>query len=87
MIVDIFLDILYQFLRGISLLVQNWGEVTPDNRITVSLVEFKNHYLSLNQYLPIDTILQVVAFVIFFEGLVFLYKMIRWGYQKIPGVT
>lgn len=87
MITSALLDILYQFVRGIAYVVASFGEVSENNAITVSIVTLKTYYMSLNNYLPIDTILAIVAFSLVFEGIYFVYKLIRWGYQKVPGIT
>lgn len=87
MITDILLNIIYQFVYTISLAVSSFGDVAADNNITTAITTFKTYYVSLNSYLPIDTIVAIVAFSLAFEGVYFLYKLIRWGYQKVPGIS
>lgn len=87
MITGFLLDIVYVFVQGISLIVASFGTVSNNNAITTSIVTFKTYYNSVNAYLPIDTILAIVAFDLAFEGIYFIYKLVRWGYRKVPGVT
>lgn len=87
MITKFLIDIAYGFSYGVSLVVSNFGTVSANNAVTTSLVVFKTYYNSLNSYLPIDTIVLIIAFDLAFEGVYFTYKLIRWGYRKVPGIT
>lgn len=87
MIGDAFFNLIYVFVLGINSLLASFGEVSQNNNITSAISNLKGYYISLNTIVPIDTILQIVAFALAFEGFVFLYKLIKWGYQKIPGIT
>jgi hypothetical protein len=87
MITTAFLNIIYGFVWTISLTVSSFGTVTSNNAITTSIVAFKTYYNSLNLYFPLDTILAIVAFDLVFEGAVFLYKLVRWGYRKVPMIS
>jgi hypothetical protein len=87
MITTAFLNIIYSFVYGISLIIAGNGTVTANNAITTAITTLKTYYTSLNDYLPIDTILAIVAFSLAFEGIYFIYKLIRWGYRKVPGIS
>jgi len=87
MIANTLLDILYAFVWGVTRVVGSFGEVSANNAITTSLVNIKTYYTSLNDYLPIDTILAIALFSLTFETLFFTYKLIRWGYRKVPGIS
>lgn len=87
MITTILLDIFYGFVYGVSLVVASFGTVSDNNSITESITTMKTYYMSLNEYLPLDTILAIVAFSLTFEGSVFLYKLVRWGYRKVPMIS
>lgn len=87
MIVDFLIKIVYYFVYGITLVVSQFGDVPDNNAITTSIATLKTYYVSLNSYMPLDTILAIVAFSLTFEGVYFLYKLIRWGYQKVPGIS
>ena len=87
MIADILLNIVYVFVLGITQLVAGFGDVTPNNNITTALTTISSYLSPLNNYLPFATILAIVAFDLTFEASYFLYKLIKWGYQKIPGIN
>jgi hypothetical protein len=87
MITDLILQIFYGFSYSISLVVSSFGEVNDNNAITTSITILKTYYMSLNEYLPIDTILAIIAFDLAFEGSVFIYKLVRWGYKKVPSIS
>jgi hypothetical protein len=87
MITNFLLDIVYTFVYGISLVVASFGDVGNNNAITTSIVTLKTYYNSLNDYIPIDVIMSIVAFDLAFEGIYFIYKLIRWGYQKVPMIN
>jgi len=87
MITTFILDIFYGFAYGISLVVASFGTVSDNNLITTSIVTLKTYYNSLNAYIPIDTIIAIVAFDLAFEGIYFIYKLVRWGYRKVPGIS
>jgi len=87
MITNILLDIVYAFVSLISRVVASFGEVSENNSITSAIVSMKDYYVSLNDYLPLDVILAIIAFSLAFELVFFFYKLIRWGYQKIPGIS
>lgn len=87
MITKILLDLVYAFSYGISLVASSFGEVSTNNAVTIAVVNIRSYYMSVNEYLPIDTILQIVAFSLAFEAVYFAYKLIRWGYRKVPGIS
>jgi hypothetical protein len=87
MVTKFILDIFYGFAYGISLVVASFGEVSENNAVASSIVTLKTYYTSLNDYLPIDTIVAIIAFSIAFETAYFLYKLVRWGYRKVPGIS
>jgi len=87
MITTFILNIIYFFVYGITLLFSAFGEVSANNDITTSIVALKTYYISLNNFLPLGTIVAIIAFDLAFEGVVFLYKGIRWAYQKVPFIN
>jgi len=87
MITNFIIQIFYYCALAISLTVSSFGDVTDTNAITTSIIALQSYYVSLNAYLPLDTILQIMAFDLAFEGFVFSYKLIRWAYNKIPSIN
>lgn len=87
MITKFILDIVYYFVYGVSLVVAQFGDVQDNNNITSALTTIKSYYMSLNDYIPLDVLLAIVAFSLGFEAIYFTYKLIRWGYQKVPMIN
>ena len=87
MIITAFLNIVYVFVLGITYVISQFGEVSTNNAITDAVVTLKTYYTSLDAFLPLSTLVSIIAFDLAFEGAVFLYKMIRWSYQKVPMIN
>lgn len=87
MITRFLLDLVYGFAYGLSLVVSSFGDVPENNLITTAISAMSSYYSALNDYLPLNTLIQIAFFLIVYHGAVFLYKLIRWGYQKVPGIT
>lgn len=87
MIITFLLNIFYVFALGIVALISTFGVVSPDSNITNGLTTMGTYYMSLNDYFPIGTILAIIVFDLTFELAFFVYKLVRWGYQKVPGIN
>jgi len=86
MISDIVLNIIYYFVLGITQIFNALGDVPSDNNITEALTTIGNYIAPLLPYLPLTTILAIIIFEVTFETIYFTYKLIKWGYKKIPGI-
>lgn len=86
MITDFLINVLYSVVLGLAQFLGQWGDVSADNNLTEAIVNARSVYVSLEPILPIVVILAVFAFDLAFEGIWALYKLIRWGYKKIPGI-
>lgn len=87
MIISVLLSIVYGFVLGVSLIVSSFGEVTPNSNITSAVAFVSSYYSTINTYFPVDQILLCVAVLFTFDTAVFLYKLVRWAYQKVPGIN
>lgn len=87
MISTVILNILYIFVLGITILIGDFGDVSENNAITNGISALKGYYMSLNDFLPIDVIVAIIAFDLAFEAVLFLYRLLKWAYTKIPGVS
>ncbi len=83
----IILNILYFFALGITFIISGFGDVQANNAISSGITAMATYYNSLDEYLPITTLVAIIAFDLIFELSVFIYKLVRWGYQKVPGIT
>jgi len=87
MITSILLNIVFVFVGAIVAIFRNFGTVGADSSIAAGISAISQYISPLNAILPIDTIIAILIFEITFEGLYFTYKLIRWGYTKVPGVN
>jgi len=87
MITDLVINIIYGFalliLEGFSLLgtVDIGGDFSNAIDFAVSLLS------SINNILPVDTILAILAIDLLIEFGIFGYKAIKWAYTKVPGIN
>jgi len=87
MIASLFINLIYIFVKAILVLLSSLGPVSEQSAISASLAVVGQYLAPLNTVLPIDTVLLIFAFDLFFEGLFFTYKMIRWAYRKVPTIS
>ena len=84
MIFTAILDLLYNALYFICGYFLRLADVSMTSAVSTSIATASSYYAALNSYLPLDTAITIVLFDIAFETSFFVYKMIRWGYKKIP---
>lgn len=87
MITEIFLNIVFSFINLLIGILRGLGTVSPDSAITGGITAISSYLTPLNAILPLSTIISILLFELIFEGLYFTYKLIRWGYSKVPGVN
>lgn len=87
MIITAILKIFYTFALGITWLISEFGDVSQNNAITSSIVTFKNYYVALDAFVPLSVIVAIIAFDLALEGAVYLYKLLRWAYSKVPFIN
>lgn len=87
MIANALLYVIHLFLAFIAHLLSAYPDVTPNSNI-VSAVTTANGYIrALNDFIPNTTILAATGALLLFEIAYAAYKVIRWAYQKIPGIN
>lgn len=87
MITDALLGILLSFINFITRYFTTQADVPISNFLTTSVTTAASYYSAMNFIFPFDTLFQIIAFELTFEALFFIYKLIRWAYQKVPGVN
>ncbi len=87
MITGIFLGILLVFIDGIVFLLSTFGPIDDTSAVFNGINQIGSYLSPLNNIIPIDTIIQILIFEIVFETALLTYKFIKWGYQKIPGIS
>lgn len=87
MITDALLGILLGFVNFITSYFTTQADVPVSNFLTASISYSASLFASLNIIFPFDTMFQIIAFELTFEAVFLVYKLIRWAYQKVPGVN
>lgn len=87
MILNGILLLVHLFLAWLITYILPAGDVSASAAV-VSAVSTAGGYLAaLRDFIPSTTILLATGALFVFEFLYAVYKMIRWAYQKIPGVN
>lgn len=84
MITTAVLNILLQFV--------NWAVgqlpgVSSTSSISTGVAAASAYVSSIAQVFPVLTLMAIVSFVLVFDGFWIAYQVIRWVYQKIPGIN
>jgi len=87
MITTILLNILFVFIGGIVAIFRNFGTVAANNDFASGIATISSYLSPLNSILPLNTIINILLFELAFEILYFTYKLIKWGYSKVPGIN
>jgi len=86
MIVTAFLNALYFVIHGVALLFIVQPDVAIGSDFSGAITNVAAYYSALDVIFPMPVLLGIVAFDTTFEGAYLFYKLVRWGYQKIPGI-
>jgi hypothetical protein len=87
MIADILLNIVFIFVNAIVSALSLLGTVSEDSAIANGIETITGYLAPVNAVIPIDTIVLIILFDLTFESLYLIYKGIKWGYSKVPGVN
>jgi len=87
MITTVILNIFYVFVLGIVSLLSSFGDVQVSGSIASGIDAMKPYYVALDPILPMATILGIIAFEIVVDTAILTYRLIKWGYQKVPGIN
>lgn len=87
MITDTLLNLLLAFINAIVSFFTTQADVPGSNFLTTSITTAAGYYSAMNILFPFSTLFAIIAFELTFEGIFFIYKLIRWAYQKVPGVN
>lgn len=87
MITNFLISILYYIVALITSPLRLLSDYSIPANINTSLATAGNYIAILNTIFPVTTLLSVFGIVIIFEGFIVGYRIIRWLYQKIPGIN
>lgn len=86
MIINALLTFLYILLYAITYPLRIIPDVPELAEINASVLTASGYISNLNGIFPVDTIITQLGIFISYELIIALYKVIKWLYQKIPGV-
>jgi len=87
MITQGLLFVLYAFLFVVTSPLRLAADVTSNSTIVSSIVTANGYLNSIPFAYTLASILGALAVLTAFEVAYYGYKIIRWVYQKIPGIT
>jgi hypothetical protein len=87
MILDAIMSILWFFLTVILSPFTLLSDVTPDSTVVSAISTATGYISALGVIIPMTAFRFVLIGTLAFEVPYGVYKIIRWVYRKIPGVT
>lgn len=87
MITDAFITVIYSIISVILSPLSLLPDVTANSSITAGINAASGYLASANVFFPVDTVLEILAFVVVFEIAYLAYKVIMWVLRKIPGIS
>jgi len=87
MITTTILYIVVMFLYGITAPLRLFSDVSLNTGFGAAITYINGFLAPADKFLPISTLLTVFAAVVAIEVIVASYKIIKWVYKKIPGVS
>lgn len=87
MITSALINVLYLILLAVTSPLRLLTDVSPNNAIVVG-ISTANGYLSAVPFpLFILSVVGALGFYVVFEAFYWGYKLVRWIYRKVPGVS
>jgi len=89
MITNGLLFVVYAWVTGLGELLSGDGDVTANTGLVASVSTASGYMALIYGILPLSTIaiLGSLAILLVFEIGLGVYKVVKWGYSKIPGVN
>lgn len=89
MITNSFLYIIYLWTSGVALLLDNVSDVTASPALVAGVSNADGYMALVWTIVPLTTvaILSCLVILLVFEAGYAGYKVLKWGYSKIPGVS
>jgi hypothetical protein len=84
MITSGFLYLIYGFLYVITAPLRAFSDIVLSSDITGTISTISAYLSAANAFVPIDTLLAILAIEISVEVSVFLYKTIMWIARRFP---
>lgn len=86
MITKTLLIIILSVIRVILLPITNLNDVTLPSGITDAITTAGGYFHNVDKFLPLSTLFAILSLYLVIELAIAIYKFVKWGYQKIPGL-
>lgn len=89
MITNGILYIIWLIINGFSLLLSSTSDVVASTSVVTAITTANGYIAIVAQIIPstVTSLLSCVAILLAYEVAVAIYKILRWGYTKIPGIN
>lgn len=87
MLLDLIINIIYGFALLILEVFSLLGSVNIGGDFADAIDYIVPLLSSVNNILPVDTIIAILAIDLVIELGIFGYKAIKWAYSKVPGIN
>ena len=84
MITSAFFYVIYGLVWLITLPIRNLADVAMSASFSNAVDTASGYIASFNEFIPIDTIAQILLLFLTIEGAVLTYKLIMWLIRRIP---
>lgn len=87
MLSDLIINIVYGFVLLVLQVLSILGTVNIGGNFAIAIDYAVSLLSSINNFLPVDTILAILAIELLVELSIFGYKSVKWAYSKVPGIN
>ena len=84
MITDAFLQLIYLILYALTAPLRAFSDVALPANVASSITTASTYFSALNEFLPVSTMVSVLAAILVIEAALFLYKAIMWLLKRFP---
>lgn len=84
MITSALLYLIYGLVYLITLPIVNLADVVMSTDFTTAITSTNGYLASLDSFLPMETIINILTLFLVIEGAVLTYKLIMWVIKRIP---
>lgn len=78
---------LYLILAFANWAISQFAVFNPTGTVANAITAAGGYISAPAQVFPVTTFMACVAFVLAFDAVWIVYMMVRWVYQKIPGIN
>lgn len=87
MIFDFILNLIFEVLNFVISPFSLLPDVSLPSEFLASIEVVKPYYASLDAIFPVGTLIAIIAVEVIVDGSILTYRLIRWGYQKLPFIN